>query len=277
MTSLQAFPRIGVVAREYSGAGDPVRSMELLWGVQGRAKRGPKPKLTLAQITRAAIAIADAEGLDALSMRRVGDSLGVTAMSLYSYVPGKAELLDLMLDTVYAEFTETPSGKWRERLEHVARENWALYLRHPWLLQVATARPVLGPNTIAKYDHELRAVDGIGLSDIDMDLVITAVGSYVHGAVRTAVETAQAAQQTGKTDLQWWEELAPLLEKVFDPERHPVATRVGAAAGEEYNAPGDPLRTFNFGLRLLLDGIESHLRNATRDDPSAPGDRPAGR
>lgn len=247
------------MAREYSGAGDPARSIELLWGLQERSKRGPKPKLTLAQITTAAIGIADAEGLEALSMRRVGDNLGVTAMSLYSYVPGKAELLDLMLDTVYAEFTEPPGKGWRERLEHIARENWALYLRHQWLLQVATARPVLGPNTIAKYDHELRAIEGIGLGDIDMDLIVTTLGNYVHGAVRAAIEAAQAAQQTGKTDVQWWEEHAPLLEKVFDAGRHPVATRVGAAAGAEYNAPSDPLRAFEFGLRLLLDGVEAHL------------------
>lgn len=251
--------------------------MELLWGLNERSKRGPKPKLTLAQITRTAIEIADAEGLEALSMRRVGDNLGVTAMSLYSYVPSKAELLDLMLDTVFAEFTDPPDGGWRARLEHLARENWAMYLRHPWLLQVAIARPVLGPNTIARYDHDLRAVDGIGLSDIDMDLVVTALGNYVHGAVRAAIEAAQAEQQTGKTDMQWWEEHAPLLEKVFDGERYPVATRVGAAAGEEYNAPGDPLRAFDFGLRLLLDGIEAHLRSATPDGPTAPGGPPAGR
>jgi AcrR family transcriptional regulator len=231
--------------------------MELLWGLTERSKRGPKPKLSLAQITRAAIEIADADGLEALSMRRVGDKLGVTAMSLYSYVPGKAELLDLMLDTVNAEFSEPRTQSWRARLEHLARENWALYLRHPWLLQVAIARPVLGPNTIARYDHDLRAVEGIGLSDIDMDLVVTAVGNYVHGAVRAAVEAAQAVQHTGKTDLQWWEEHAPLLEKVYDAERYPVATRVGAAAGEEYSAPSDPLRAFEFGLRLLLDGVEA--------------------
>src|SRR5262249_24855155 len=160
-----------------------------------------KPKLSLARITTAAIEIADAEGLDALSMRRVGENLGVTAMSLYSYLPSKAELLELMLDTVFAEFTDASGDGWRARLEHVACENWALYLRHPWLLQVANARPVLGPNTIAKYDHELRAVEGIGLDDIDMDLVVTALGNYVHGAVRAAIEAAQAAQQTGKSDL----------------------------------------------------------------------------
>jgi AcrR family transcriptional regulator len=251
------------VAKEYSGGGDPKRSIELLWGINERSKRGPKPKLSLAQITQAAIGIADTEGLDALSMRRVGDELGVTAMSLYSYVPGKAELLDLMLDAVYGESTAPAGPDWRRRLEHVARDNWALYLRHPWLLQIATARPVLGPNTIAKYDHELRAVEGIGLGDVEMDLVITAVANYVHGAVRAAIEAAQTEQESGKTDLQWWEEHAPLLQKVFDTTRYPVATRVGAAAGEAYNAPSDPARSFEFGLQRLLGGIEAFVRSAT--------------
>lgn len=256
------------VANEYSGSGDPTRSMQLLWGLQERPKRGPKPRLTVAEITRVAIAIADAEGLDALSMRRVGDALGVTAMSLYSYVPGKAELLDLMLDTVFGEGSrEYPPGEgWRARLERVARDNWALYLRHPWLMQVATTRPPLGPNLIAKYDYELRAVDGLGLSDLDLDLIVAMIGNYVHGAVRAALDAAQAEQRTGMTDQQWWEAHAPLLEQVFDEAmaaRYPLATRVGATAGETYDAPGDPLRAFEFGLARLLDGVEVYLRTAT--------------
>lgn len=245
--------------------------MELLWGAgePERPRRGPKPKLTLEQITEAAIALADAEGLEALSMRKVGDKLGVTAMSLYSYVPGKGELLDLMLDRVYGESEPTPPGKtWREQVEHVARAGWAMYLRHPWLLQVAAARPVLGPNTIAKYDYELRALEGIGLSDIEMDLAVAAIGNYVHGAVRVAIEAAQTVQHTGVTDLEWWETHKPLLEKVFDTAKHPVASRVGEAAGEAYGGAVDPKRTFDFGLKLLLDGLESTVRNAKRANRS---------
>lgn len=257
--------------REYSGAGDPTRSMQLLWGLRERSKRGPKPRLTVAEITRTAIEIADAEGLEALSMRRVGDQLGVTAMSLYSYVPGKAELLDLMLDTVSGGIpADDGPGDWRGRVERIARDNFARYLRHPWLLQVATARPVLGPNVIARYDYELRAVDGIGLTDIDMDLLISMIGNYVHGAVRAAVESAQAAQKTGMTDDQWWAAHAPLLEKVFEAERFPTATRVGAAAGEAYQAPSDPQRTFEFGLQRLLDGIEVYRSTAAGAAPEAP-------
>src|SRR5687767_2920874 len=122
-TSERRLAKVSSVSQEYSGAGDPTRTMQLLWGVQERSRRGPKPRLTVEDITRAAITLADAEGLDAVSMRRVGEQLGVTAMSLYSYVPGKAELLDLMVDRVYGEVPRLLSDSgWRERLERIARD-----------------------------------------------------------------------------------------------------------------------------------------------------------
>jgi AcrR family transcriptional regulator len=254
------------VTTEYSGSGDPVRSMQLLWGggeATRTARRGPRPRLTVAEIARAAIAVADGKGLSALSMRRLADDLGVTAMSLYTYVPGKAELLDVMLDAVYAE-TPRPDdvpGGWRERLRLIARENWALYHRHPWMLQVATTRPVLGPNLVAKYDYELRAIDGLGLTDIEMDMTIATLGDFVHGAVRAAIAKGQAEQQTGRTEDEWWEAYQPLLAKVFDPERFPTATRVGAAAGEEFQAASAPERTFEFGLECLLAGIATLIES----------------
>src|SRR4051794_5684360 len=81
------------VTTEFSGTGDPRRTIELMWGAPGSPRRGPKPKITAEMIVQAAVAVADAEGLAALSMRRVADELDVAAMSLYTYVPGKAELL----------------------------------------------------------------------------------------------------------------------------------------------------------------------------------------
>ena len=243
---------------DFTGGGDPKRSIELLWGLREGPRPGPKPRFTVAEVAAAAVAIADADGLAALSMRRVAERLGVKAMSLYTYVPGKAELIDLMFDSVLAEVaTSSLEGEWRERLERVARENFALYLRHPWLLQVATSRPPLGPNVVAKYDRDLRAVDGIGLGDIEMDLVVQMVGDFVHGAARTAVAATQVAQRTGLTDEQWWERAAPVLAQVLDPDAHPTATRVGAAAGAEYNSAVDPARAFEFGLARLLDGVAS--------------------
>src|SRR5215213_8438643 len=128
---------------EFSGGGDPARSLALLWRTQERGARTGRLDLSIDRIVRAAVEIADADGMAALSMRRVAERLGVGTMSLYTYVPGKAELIDLMLDTVYGETAkpDTVPGGWRGRLEQVARENWELYRRHRWMLLVGTTRP----------------------------------------------------------------------------------------------------------------------------------------
>lgn len=251
--------------KHYGGRGDPARSMALLWrGESAPARgRGPRPGLTVDRIVAAAIELADADGLAALSMRRVAERLGVGTMSLYTYVPSKAELVDLMYDTACGSVRrETSPGGWRERLARTARASWDLYLRHPWMLQVmAMSRPPLGPNSIAVYDHDLRAVDGIGLTDLEMDSVVSMVSVYVQGAARTAIEAAGSARDTGMTDEEWWATYGPLLEKVFDPERYPVAARVGAAAGEAHQSAYDPEHGFEFGLARLLDGIEVLVRS----------------
>jgi AcrR family transcriptional regulator len=243
------------MATEYSGSGDPVRTLALLWREPGRAGRAG---LNVDRVVAAAIEVADAEGLGALTMRRVAQQLSVGTMSLYTHVAGKAELIDVMLDTVYGEVTAgDESGGWRERLERIARDLEGLYHRHAWLLHVATTRPALGPNLIAKYERELRAVEGIGLSDIEMDAVVTLINGYVHGAVRGAVEAAEAERHTGMSDAQWWAKQAPVLERVFDPARFPLAARVGEAAGQEHQAAYDPAHAFAFGLERVLDGVEA--------------------
>ncbi len=245
---------------EHSGSGDPAKSLELMWGVQPRPTRGRKPGLTVAQIVAAAIGVADAEGLAAMSIRRVAQELGSGAMSLYRYLPGRAELLDLMVDTVYAELPlAAVEGEWRTRLEAVARENRELYVRHPWLLQVATGRPVLGPNTMAKYEHELSVLEGIGLTDVEMDAVVTLLNGFVRDAVRGAVDASAAERESGLTDEQWWQAHQPLLEKVFDVSRFPLAARVGGSVGAELNTAYDPSHAFEFGLARVLDGVAALL------------------
>ncbi len=240
---------------EYSGSGDPARSLALLWRTKERASRKGKPELSVELIVRGAIELADASGLPALSMRRVAERLGVGTMSLYTYVPGKAELLDVMLDAVYGELPTYDGTTWRERLEQIARANMAMYQRHPWLLQVATSRPVLGPNAIAKYDRELAAIDGIGLTDLEMDSVLTLIMGYVHGAARGAAEAAAAEQNTGMSDEQWWYAHVPFLERAMDGTRYPIAARVGTTAGETHGAAYNPEYAFEFGLGRVLDGI----------------------
>lgn len=255
---------------EFTGTGDPAKSLALLWrnasapaagAASTPAKRGRKSSLTVDQIVESGVAIADREGLAALSMRRVAEELGVGTMSLYTHVPGKAELLDVMFDTVQAE-VEGPRGVpggWRAKLEHIARENRALHLRHPWVLQVAATRPPLGPGTSGKYEAELHAVEGTGLPDVEKDAVLTLVLGFVAGAVRGAVESVQLEQQTGMTDAQWWAAHAPILARVMDGERYPLSARIGAAAGEAHQAASDPGHAFEFGLARVLDGIEAYV------------------
>jgi AcrR family transcriptional regulator len=249
---------------EYSGSGDPQRTIDLLWGVH-RRRRGPKPSLSGEQVVTTAIQIADRDGLGGLSMRRLADELGITAMSLYGYVPSKAELLDVMADRCYAEITprDSQAKPWRAMLAALAEHNWALLLSHPWLLQVASSRPLLGPGMTAFYDAELAAVDGLGLTDIDMDLIVSLLDDYVRGAARGAVEAAQAQAHTGVSDQQWWRTYGPLLAVVLDPARYPTAIRVGAAAGAEYGAAHDPARSFTFGLQRIIDGIEAFITEAS--------------
>jgi AcrR family transcriptional regulator len=253
---------------EYPGTGDPARSLALLWRDRARPAKAGRSGLTVDKIVAAAIELADAEGLTALSMRRVADQLGVGAMSLYTHIPGKAELIDLMLDTVIGETVVTdPDGKpptrqpadpagWRARLEAVARANLALTVAHPWMLNVAISRPTLGPNIMAKYEQDLWAIEGIGLTDLEMDSVITLIADFVHGAARGAVDASRAEAQTGMSDEQWWTTYAPLLEQVMDSSRYPLAGRVGSASGEANNAPSNPAQAFEFGLQRVLDGIE---------------------
>lgn len=262
------------MSTEYTGRGDPARTMELLWNTRGRGSRGPKPGLTVDRIVAVAIAVADTEGLEGLLMRRVAERLEVGTMSLYRYVPGKAELLDVMVDRVSGEIARRGDGLggWRARLAQVAHDNRRLYERHPWLLHIFPGRPPLGPGIIAKYDHELRAVEGIGLSDVEMDSALTLVLEFVRGAAGTALETTLERERSGQTDDQWWSTLGPLLEERFDADRYPLAARVGAASSECYQGTYDPHYAFAFGLERLLDGIEVLVdRSARRATCTPPG------
>lgn len=243
-----------------SGSADPARTIALLWGTRQLPQRGPRHALTTDQIVAAAVGVADADkDLSLLSMRRVAESLGVGTMSLYTYLASRAELLEAMLDSVYGEavtqLEKVHTRAWRNGLRHVAAANWAMYLRHPWTLQVFTGRPPLGPNAIAKYELELRVIDGIGLTDVEMDAAITLVHTHVEGVARRKVEAEQAERRSGITDVQWWQAAAPALAKVFDPARFPVADRVGAAAGQAHQAAYNVEHEYVFGLDRLIEGI----------------------
>ena len=238
-----------------------VQSLRLLWEGLPEPKKGPKPALTLKQIVQAGVELADQEGLDALSMRKLAQRLGVGAMTLYRYVPSKTELLNLMLDAVSGPDPERESAfaqGWRAGLEAVGRGGRAQYLTHPWLLQVNWSQPVLGPNSMADMELIFDGLREVPLSDQQKMQAIVALDSYVTGAVRQEILSHRAASESGLTDEQFWESQAPILEEIFASGRFPVM----AALAEDTFA-GTWEEHFELGLELLLDGVEKQVTAAS--------------
>jgi AcrR family transcriptional regulator len=243
---------------ERSGAGDPGRTIALLWRDPAAVPRkGPGRGTSVDAVVEAAIALADAEGLAGLTMRRVATGLDISPMSIYTYVPGKAELLDLMLDAAYAAMPreDTRGRPWRERLGAVAEENRALYLAHPWAAEVSTLRPTLGPGAIGKYEHELTAFEGLDLEDVVRDDCLTFLLGFVQQSVRAEVAARAAREESGVDDEQWWAAAGPVLARVLDPSAYPLASRVGTAAGADRGSAHDPAHAYRFGLERVLDGL----------------------
>jgi AcrR family transcriptional regulator len=231
-------------------------TLELLWGTAEPRRRGPRPALTIAEIVRAATAIADDAGLEALTMRRLAKALDVTPMALYTYVPGKTELLDLMLDAAYAAMPREPhDGDWQARLATVAADNRALYAAHPWAAALSSSRPPLGPGLMAKYEHELTAFAGTGLGDVETDAALTFLLDFVRSNALAAHQARAAREESGLTDEQWWEANGPLLARVLDPAAYPTAARVGSAAGAAQGGAYSADHAWEFGLQRVLDGL----------------------
>lgn len=216
--------------------------------------------------------MADAEGLEAVTMRRVAQDLGVAPMTLYTYVPGKAELLDLMLDAAYQRMprTDTAGQPWRQRLTTIAAENRELFEAHPWAAAISAVRPPLGPGLMAKYEHELSALDGLGLDDIVMDAALTHLLAFVQAWARAAADAGAARDEGGLDDEQWWQANAPVLAKVLDPGAYPLAVRVGTAAGAAHRAAYSPQHAYEFGLRAILDGLGALIGDRGRQGHGAP-------
>ncbi|MEV4074526.1 TetR/AcrR family transcriptional regulator C-terminal domain-containing protein [Nonomuraea fuscirosea] len=251
----------------YAGQGDARRSMALLWrsGEPGEVRPGPKPGLSVDAIVEAAIAVADAEGMAALSMRKVGLRLGRTGMALYTYVPSKGELVDLMYDRALAELPSAYdlSRGWRSAVAAWAEDTLAFYLRHPWVLQVSQARPVLGPNEFAMLESVVAVLRATGLRPRRLRGVVALLFDFVRGAAKTVSESRLAPSETGVSDEEWWQARSSLLEEVAPgfAARFPMVAWIES----EDDGPGDDepylehrvSETFAVGLGVLLDGIET--------------------
>ncbi|WP_235925907.1 TetR/AcrR family transcriptional regulator [Actinokineospora pegani] len=241
------------------------RLMELLWRDKGapppqkRGTAGRKPTLTLDAVVRAAIELADAEGLAALSMARVAKALGAGTMTLYSYVPGKAELLDLMVDQVFGErdlLVDVPGGGWRDKVRHYAERTLRMHRGHPWLRQVSTLRPPLGPGSLEGEEYLLAALVDTGLTARQTAAAARSVASFVDAAAAEEVERSQVEAATGQSDDAWWQARQWFWETYFDYERFPAMVRVWEAGGFDQATAEQAAEAYEFGLARLLDGIE---------------------
>lgn len=243
-------------------------TLELLWhGWQAPAK-GPRPRLTLDQIVAQAVAVADTEGLDALSMRRIARELDVGTMSLYRYVPTKDVLLNLMLDRVSDPSPaqgDALGPSWRAGLETAAREGRALYLRHPWLIQLNWTRPILGPGSVRSLEVVVAGLTDLPLRDQEKIMVISLLDGYVVGSVRQELLYEAAADETGLSEAEFWSIQLPYVEQAMASGAYPVLATLDE---DTFDAGWD--ETFDLGVRLFLDGLE---REVARRDPSGDPDR----
>jgi AcrR family transcriptional regulator len=210
--------------------------------------------LSRTRVVAAAIALADRDGSDGLSMRRVATALEAGVMSLYRYVRDREELIDLMIDAIFGErpLPEPGPDGWRAKLEHSARAEWAIYQRHPWAapLVAVTTRPPIAPNLMAYTDWRMRALDGLGLDFTTMLQTALTLSTYLQGA---AITQAHESGLAGTPREQWRSSRQRAIEAALQVRELPMVSRFGT---ESYRAT-EPDAVFEFGLRRVLAGIDA--------------------
>ena len=223
------------------------RTLQILWGEPRRpAARG----LSRERIVAAAVEIADAEGLGALSMARLAERLGSAPMSLYRHVANKDELLTFMLDAAPGPPPDLPPGGWRPALEAWARSLRDVYYAHPWILQVTAGRPPLDPGQLSWLDRGLASLDGTPLTHGERFQAVMAVLFYVRGEAQIGAVLLQPQPD---------DDYAGLVEHFVTSERMPaLAAAVEAGIFSEGPQDDDPFG-FGFGLTRVLDGVDALL------------------
>lgn len=232
----------------------------VIWARLGEVPKGPRPAYSHQQIAEAAVDVADAEGLERLSMRKVAARLGMGAMSLYRYVASKEELIDLMVDRVRGESMppDEPAGGWREELRASAWRSRSLYLRHPWIAGISMGRSVPGPNALAALERLMARLEGLGL-DIDslLDMGAT-VEVFVAGFVQFELAEQEAQRRTGLTEQEWRHHVGPYMGQIISDGQHPAMERIVVEA-EDYP---DTDTIFERRLGFVLDGLAAGLNLA---------------
>lgn len=227
--------------------------VDLLWRAhpsapQGGA-RGPRARRSVSDTVGCAVALADGSGLGSVTVRAVAEALDMSTMSVYTHVNSRDDLLVLMADSAHDAMALPDLGRagWQTRVRRIAEANRSLIIAHPWLLDIRDPRIAMGPGTIAKYDHELRAFDATPLDDVHRDAALSFVLDFVASGVAAELRGTDAFEHV-------WAESAPRLERYLG-EGFPLARRVGQAAGERMGAPYSPRHSWEFGLERVIAGL----------------------
>jgi AcrR family transcriptional regulator len=233
--------------------------LDLLWGRRERGKRGPRAGLSADAIVAAAVRIADAEGLEAVSMARVAHELGFTTMSLYRHVANKEELLQLMWNAsaLGALGLVIDGDGWRSRLRQWAIIQRDMIDRHPWITQMPMAAPPVAPNSLHFVERGLETLDGTGLADADKLRILGMIASYTLSEGRMAVDAARAAAQAAAAGGPSGPPVSfeALVRELVDEKTYPRLHRI-AWAGTDV-APLSEREEFLFGVDRILDGVQS--------------------
>jgi DNA-binding transcriptional regulator YhcF (GntR family) len=243
------------------------RSGTVVAGTRERVQR-PRERetaLTSSQIVAAAIAIADAEGLPALSLRGVAGKLGVPVMSLYRYVGNKDSLLRLMADAAIGEEklpASVPKG-WRAQLEVAGRVQWRGLRKHPWLARLMSiTRPYPLPNALAHANWVLRALDGHGVGAGARLRLHVILHGFIQGIAVNLETEAQAISDTGMTDDDWMRTQASAFAALAASGHYPAFAAMFAELASGFELDFEVL--FELGLGALLDGFESIIEPAAQ-------------
>jgi AcrR family transcriptional regulator len=225
------------------------------WGVRERSHKGPKPSLTLARIVDAAVGVADAEGLDAVSMGRVAAALGAAPMSLYRHVSSKEELRRLMVDAAWDDSPGplAPGETWRDGLSRWAWSMRAGAGRHPWVVRIPISGLPIMPREIAWFEDALACMADTGLTEARKASVVMLLSGYVRNLAATEADITAAVQASGLGYDEWMASYPRMLGQLADPRRFPALTAFIAAG--VFDHADDPDDEFIFGLDRILDGI----------------------
>ena len=242
----------------------------LLWDAQPRAARGPKPAVTREDVVRAAITIADADGLAALTMPAVAERVGFTTMATYRYFPSKEALIDACVDVAMGPPPPRLGQHegWRAEVRHWAYAKRAMLCARPWLAELPFVAAPHGPNWLSWHEAFLWTIAETGLPPEDMMDMLSVVHGYVSGSSDTAISLARATAR-GISTAEWAEAVGADLCRAINDPRYPILSAIltsksgGITAASPLPARAGRPRTmdesFDFGLQRVLDGIELYI------------------